>query len=192
MSSCSLYFLAPDNGADHRTSVGDEQLLCLLSHPACLRPVVKKFTLPEKFLHEFSALLSTISSSVDIMLHYCYKWQYIQATSQGLIVCLIAHHFLWARRLQFHTTFCNRLACIIDVPLGQSQETPAVMSPCWRWHFQSWLWIWLLISQVFSYCKAPSHYRLLQVYRNLIKVFSLIGEMSMAVFEKRWSMSWWG
>lgn len=89
MSSCSLCVLAPDNGAYHRTSTGDKQLLCLLSHQACLpcpQPCCLEVHSPRNvFASQFAALLSTIGTSVNMLLHYCEKCQYVQP--------LIAHHF---------------------------------------------------------------------------------------------------
>lgn len=56
---------------------------------SALSLVVYMFTLPEMFLHlAFSALLLTISTPVNILLHYCDKCQYIQARGHALIVWL--------------------------------------------------------------------------------------------------------
>lgn len=119
MSSCSLCDLAPDNGADHRTSAGDEQLLCLLSHPACCLEVHS----PRKaFASGLSALLSSeyivaLLSHVSARSFYksrfdcyqsCSQWSLLTGFNKGVFILklffgsMLLHDGNQSKNLAYH------------------------------------------------------------------------------------------
>lgn len=153
------------------------------------------------FASGLAALLLIIGTQMNILLHYCDKCQWIQAVSHGYTFS--SPNFHWPLLFWCYTVAPHCCMIKINLKSGTALLKSEVSWVSHHILQQLCLYCWCpwgsklgdtscnesllnadifgpgfgfgeLINQVISYCKPPSHQRLLQVHKYLIEVSSRI------------------